>query len=182
MSINAKGESSITSDILRDRRQYFIKDVKAPFLNSLVKCFQRGKNLLGKLCLLFDIWKMVLAIFKYPEPTKENTKKHISHILLDIWDEFFRLDTTENRTALFKAIKRISVTTVEHDIHYSQRITWFLMKLTAKYLNGEWPALEPWCPMDNWNDPIVQQELLKAAQEFRVNLTINGKPFNEVET
>jgi len=182
MSVSVRGESEITANILRNKRQYFVKKVKAPFLNSLVRCFQRGSSLLEKLRLLADIWHLVSSILKYPEPTKENTKKQISHVLLDIWDEFFSKDTSKCRTVFFRICRRISVITVEHDDDYSQRITWFLMKLATKYLTGDWPPLESWCPMNNWNDYDTLVALSKARFEFRSNLTIGGRPFNEVET
>jgi len=184
LTVNIRGESEITSDILRKRRQYFVKEVKAPLMESLVKIghIEKVNGFLDKLRVLIYLWRMVGSICKYPAPTKDNTKKKITHVLLDIWDEFFTYETNDSRAPLFRAIRRISATECEHDNYYSQRMTWFLKKLTVKYLNGEWPALESWCPMDNWNDPAIQLEILKAAQEFRYNLTINGRPFSEVET
>ena len=177
-----RGESDITSDILRHRRRYFQKEVKRPLLDSLTRCAQEGNRLLEKIYLLWDVFMIVRSVYRYPEPTRANTKKRMTHVLLDIFDEFFEKDTNVYKTALFKAIRRISACEIEHDCHYSQRFTWFLKRLAEKYLSGEWPSLEPWCPVDYWNDPVKDEELLKATVEFRTKMTIGGRPFSEVET
>lgn len=182
MTVNARGESAIKSDILRDRRQYYVKEVKAPLLKSLVRCTQKGNKLFERVFLLWDVLMIVRSIYRYPEPTRDNVKKKMNHILFDIWDEFFEKDTNTHKTALFKAIRRILACEIEHDSHYSQRFTWFLKKLTDKYISGEWPPLEPWCPVDYWDDPVKEKELEKVTLEFKRYLTINGRPFHEVET
>lgn len=182
MAVNVRGESDIKSDILRHRRQYFVKDVKAPLLCSLTRCEQRRHKFLERIYLLWDVFVIVRSIYRYPEPTRENIKKRMNSVLFDVWDEFFERDTNEGKTALFKAVRRVLAVEIEHDSHYSERFTWFLKRLAEKYVSGEWPPLEPWCPVDYWNDPVKEEELRKAVMEFRANLTIGGRPFNEVET
>ena len=187
MSVNTRGESEITSEILRNRRQHFI-DIKNPLRNGIVRlATKRYKTthklwIVQKVSLLLDIIHIIQTVNKFPEPTKENTKKKMSHILLDIFDEFFKYDTCRSRLSLFRAIRRISICVIETDNHYSQRFTWFLKKLLEKYQNGEWPELEPWCPMDCWSEPTTQEALLRATQEFRLTMQVGGRNIDEIET
>lgn len=115
--------SLLSIDILRTRRQYFVDKVKAPLMKALV----------------------ILA-GRYPEPTKENTDKHNTHVLLDIWDEFFKHEDNPGRDGLFKAIRKITIAEYEHDGYYSQRIDWFLKKLAQAYVDGEWEPPKSWNP------------------------------------
>jgi len=153
----ATNESLIYHDILRERRQYFIDKVKAPLMKAILIISNR-----------------------YPEPTRESTKKQMSHILLDIWDEFDKHNTA--RKPLFKAIRRILICEVEHDNFYSQRMTWFLGELLKRCQSGEWPKLQPWCPMDCWNDPIVIEERNRARAEFQATACVGGVPIGNIET
>lgn len=133
--------SEMTRDILVTRRQYFIDKVKGPMIKALV-----------------------LLANRFQEPTRENTKKKISLALLDVWDEFFKFENNPGRDSLFRAIKRISVSICESDSYYSQRITWFLKKLTEKYASGEWPALESFCPSECWTDETTQEAVVEEKK------------------
>ena len=143
--------TSIYSEILGNKYQYFVDKVKKPLIKALV--------ILSK---------------RYPEPTEKNTTKHISHVLLDIWDEFFTWEDNPGRNELFRAIKRITVCVVESDTYYSQRITWFLKRLTEKYISGEWTPLEPWAPMECWGDPNVKEKRKEALRVFKQTLEAGG--------
>ena len=172
--------STISLDILKGRRQYFAHEVKQSLVNALISSTSRGKGILEKIHLLWDVWNIVKTVSKYPEPTRENTKKQITHVLLDLWDEFETYNVA--RKPLFKALRRLSVCEAEHDIDYSQRMTWFLMRLTAKYLSGEWIPLEPWAPKGYWSDPVVIEKWRKARQELTIYGTIGGRALSEIET
>lgn len=176
--LDAKGESPIFSDILRGRRQYFIDKVKAPLYEGLVGINRSG--FFSKLFLLWDIWNIVTGILRYPEPTMENTKKRMSHILLDIFDEFEKYNTI--KPPMFRVLRRLIVCTVEHDKDYSQRLTWFLEKLAQSYLGKEWPQLEDWAPMSRWSDPTTQKAVKLAREEFRKGLTVGGRNIGDIET
>lgn len=175
-------ESSLHFDMLWGRRQYFIKKVKSPLVKVLHRSLtiSKGNRLFANICLLRDVWLMVKFVNKYPEPTRENTKKRSTHVLLDVWDEFEKYNKA--RRELFKVVRRVSACECEHDIDYSQRITWLIKKLSEKYLSGEWPPLEPWAPKNFWKDPVVKEAWRKAFIEMTAFGTIGGRPVEEIET
>ncbi len=140
-------ESELKNDILIKRRDYFMKSVKAPLMMAIV--------LYGK---------------RYPEPTKENTKNPDSHALLDIWDEFFKLEDNPGRDPLFKALRRISVGEIEANDYYGQRVTWFLMKSVQAYLDGKWQPNLSCCPFACWKDPAT----IAATQEAIEDILTRG--------
>lgn len=164
--------SGLASDILVERRNYFIDKVKEPFLKAMVECTRPSKynKVKSYIYMLWSIWNIVRTIRKYPEPTKENCNNSSAHALMDIWDEFFELEENQGRDALFRAIRRVSVSEVEHDNYYSQRITWFILRLVSKYMSGDWAPLEPWAPMVCWNDPKVINAMIQAREEFFAKL------------
>lgn len=184
MTVDERGESPVYSYILRARHHYFVGHVKAPLMNGLINIATLPLRIgfVEKLVLLKEVWHIVRSVYRYPYPTKENTKKHDTHALIDLWDEFFNYDTNVTRRPLFLALRRISCCEVEHDNHYSQRITWFMKRAAEKYMLGEWNPLQEWCPMQEWNDPKVIEAVLKAREEFQKYLTVGGVPIGEIET
>lgn len=166
-------ESEITADMLTKRRGHFIK-VKGAIVGGLTRCFSSSpKGLLAQLQLLWEVWHIIRSVLKYPEPTLENTKEQTARVLLEIFDEFFKYDSNiyyspkrPGREPLYRAIKRILVCECEHDVDYTERITWFLKQLSDKYIAGEWPVLEPWMPTNCWRDPVT----LAARRKKRIEL------------
>lgn len=135
--------NTISTDILKHRRHYFINMVKAPLIKVLV-----------------------FIANKYPEPTRDNTRKRNTHALLDIWDEFFEYEHNGGRDSLFRAIRKVIVGEYEHDAYYSQRIDWFLKKLVEKYLNGKWNPPQPHHPASCWTEPSAVKALGEMKQEL----------------
>ncbi len=97
---------NLTTYLLRDEREYVISRIKKPIMKALI--------------ILSD---------RIPEPTKENCVHPNSHILLDIWDEFFSRETNSTRKPLFEAIRRIMVSEYETDPYYRERMDWFLKQI-----------------------------------------------------
>ena len=170
----ATGDSELTFDMLTRRRGHFIR-VKGILMKGLVGCLNAPvrNRFLARIFLLLEVWRIVSGILKYPEPTRENTKEPATHVLFDIWDEFFKYEsniyyspTRQGRVPLYQAVRRVMVSEVEHDGDYSERVTWFLKKLAEKYVSGEWPALPPWAPTNCWKDPVT----LKARRQKRIEL------------
>jgi len=171
----ATQDSELTRYILSQRRGHFIK-VKDMLLKGLVGCLNVlpvRNRFLARIFLLLEVWHIVSGILKYPEPTRENTKEPATHVLFDIWDEFFKYEsniyyspTRQGRVPLYQAVRRVMVSEVEHDGDYGERITWFLKKLAEKYVSGEWPALPPWAPTNCWNDPVTLKEKRKKIIEL----------------
>ena len=154
---------TVTNDILRVRRNYFIKKVKAPLVRGVTN-LGRGSGLVSKILLLIDLWRIVSSVLEYPFPTKDNTGKRMSHILLDTFEEFEQHNIV--KPVFFRAIKRFVVSTVEHDSDEAQRVTWFLKKLIPKYENKEWPNLSPYYPSAGWTEPAVIEAQKKVVREL----------------
>jgi hypothetical protein len=142
--------SSLARYILRDRRRYFIDKVKAPLLMAIVK-----------------------YALRYPEPTRENIKKHNSLILLEIWEAFERYNQVKPH--LFHAAKRLSIGEYEHDGVYSSRMDWLLEKLVEKHNSGEWWPRKPWLPADFWEEPTVVEERIKMQEDLMADINIKGE-------
>ena len=136
-------DSELKTDIVLNRRNYFAKEVN-PILRMAV-------NMYGK---------------KYPEPTKENCANPDSWVLLDIWDEFFELEDNLGRDSFFKALRKITVGVLEPMDYYSERMTWFLMKLMMAYLDGRWQPLLPCTPFAHWKDPATIAAKDEAIEDF----------------
>ena len=120
----------IKTDILVNRRKYYVDNVKAPLLMAVI-----------------------IYGYRYPEPKRETCKNPDSLVLLDIWDEFFQLEDNPGRDRFFKALRRISIGELEANDYYSQRFTWFLMKLVGAYMDGRWQPNLACSPFACWKDP-----------------------------
>ena len=145
-------ENTIRNDILQNRRGYFIDKVKAPLVKALI----------------------ILAN-RYPEPTKKNTQKHNTHVMLDIWDEFFKYNEVKND--MFHAIKKVVADEYEHDDVYETRMTWFLEKLVEKYLSGEWWPSKPFNPSHGWTEPAAIEAQKKVVRELLKDQKLHGTGF-----
>uniref|UniRef100_A0A6M3LIU3 Uncharacterized protein n=1 Tax=viral metagenome TaxID=1070528 RepID=A0A6M3LIU3_9ZZZZ len=151
-------DSELKLDILVHRRGYFKDKVKAPLMKSVdfISC---GK--FGYCMAVWHAFQIVRLCMKYPEPTRENCKNPDSIVMLDTFEEFFKWERNEYRDPFFKLVRRIVVGTLEHCDYDSQRISWFLMKLTNAYMEGRWKPHLPCTPFICWNDP----EVIKAKEE-----------------
>ena len=172
------GNSLLTVDMIVTRREYFIKKVKSPLMKGLIACTSGC----SKLLIPLHVIGIVIAITRFTEPSRENCRKQMSKVLMDIWDEFEKWENNPGRAPLFKAARKISLCITESDNYYSQRLTWFILKLVLKYLLGEWPAHESWTPEMCWTNPHTLAELEKAKKEFQTTLTINGRHISTIET
>ena len=152
--------SELKTDILIKRHDHFIK-VKASILDSMVGF---GKS--GYLGSILGIINIIRFCMKHPEPTKENCTNPDSWVLLDIWDEFFELEDNLWRNPLFRAMRRLSVAILESIDYYSQRMTWFLMKLAKAYADGRWQPNLPCCPYSHWKDPATIAAKDEAIEDF----------------
>jgi len=159
-------ESELKLDILVYRYDYFVKRVKAPLMKSI------NFISLGKFSYVMAMWhafKIIRLCMKYPEPTKDNCKNPDALVMMDIWDEFFEWEDNPYRAPFFKLVRRISVGTLEHCDYDSQRISWWLMKLTKAYMDGKWQPHLPCTPFACWKDP----EVIKAKEEAIEELVCN---------
>ncbi len=152
--------SELKTDHLIKRHDYFVK-VKASLMASMVGF---GKS--GYLGSILGIFNIIRFCMKHPEPTKENCTNPDSWVLLDIWDEFFELENNPGRNPLFRAMRRLSVAILESIDYYSERMTWFLMKLSTAYIDGKWKPNLPCCPFSCWKDPATIEAGDKAIEDF----------------
>jgi len=86
----------------------------------------------------------------YPKPTKENTTFHNTHILLDIWEQFFKFEDNPGREHVFEAISRIFIDEYEHDPYYRYRIDWFLEQIFA----SNWEPRRQMQPSSYWKGDV----------------------------
>ena len=108
--------------------EYTIKKIKEPFRKFLIFIAER-----------------------YPTPTKENTRCHNSHILLDKQERFFSYEYG-GRDALFKAAWKILIAEYEHDAYYRYRFDWLLEELANEVIKGNWEIRVKGEPIYLWKE------------------------------
>ena len=142
----------IKTDILVNRRKYYVDNVKAPLLMAVI-----------------------IYGYRYPEPTREKCKNPDSLVLLDIWDEFFEYEDNPGRDRFFKALRRISIGELEANDYYSQRLTWFLMQLVTAYMDGRWKPNLPCSPFYCWKDPETIAAKEQAIEDLITTMSKGAK-------
>ncbi len=106
---------NISDWMLKEHRQFVIDKIKKPIMKAL--------------CILAN---------RLPEPTKENTIYPNTHPLIDVWDNFLKMEDNRGREPLFNAMKRVMVDEHEHDNYYRDRMNvWFELWL-EEVLKGNW--------------------------------------------
>jgi len=165
---------TIANDINRKRRKYFIHDVKDPLNKALLKI---GKSV-SKITLILALIEIIRMARKFPVPTKENTRKTNTHVLLGIWDEFFEYEHNPGRKYLFEGLKRLSIGMFEHSSYYTQRGNWWVKKLAEKVQSKEWKPDAPWNPSGCWLEPNA----LKAYAEMMTVVERETKDLLKCET
>ena len=109
-------------------RQFFIKKVKAPLMKVLIMVADR-----------------------IPEITKKNTTNVNTHILIDIFEDFFKHERNTDRDKMFRAAFKIFLLEIEHDRYYRDRFNWFIEEIIKSILRHEWqPAIEGNPHSRNW--------------------------------
>ena len=123
--------TTISQDILKDRRQFFINKVKAPIMKALITLANR-----------------------YPEPTRENVKDPYALAWIEIFDKFFEMEDNPGREPLFRAIKRVKICEPGHDPYYRDRELVILELLLEAILEGKVKPRSLDHPQDCWKiDP-----------------------------
>ncbi len=108
-------------------RQYFIDKVKAP------------------------LRKVIILIAKrIPNVTKENTRYRNTYTLIDIFDRFFEHERNAGREGMFRAVFKIFLFEIEHDVYYRDRFNWFLEEIIKVILRGEWEERTNGYPNKPW--------------------------------
>jgi len=111
-------------------RQYFIEQVKAPLLESIISLAN-----------------------EYPEPTRDNLEHPISLALLDIMDKFYSYEDNSGRIGLFRASGRLLIGEVEHDGYYRERLQFILEEIIRAILDGKWAPRDDGYPTLYWKEP-----------------------------
>ena len=123
--------TTISQDILKDRRQFFVDKVKKPLMKALITLANR-----------------------YPEPTRENVKDPYALAWIDIWDKFFEMEDNPGRLPLFKAIRKVMICEPGHDPYYRDRELVILELLFEAVLEGKVKPRSLDHPQDCWKvDP-----------------------------
>ena len=112
----------LTHDILKQPlRDFVIHQIKTPLVNVILA-----------------------LVSQYPDPTKENTILHNTHILLDIQEAFLRrirnakYKDVEKQVELWKAIIKLVIDECEHDPDYRYPFYILLEELVRRVNNGDW--------------------------------------------
>lgn len=168
INMKARKPSRVNSNLLADdilsyKRSFFICHVKNPLRLSIIKLTSGKLSWIGAIIALV---KIVTLIRKFPEPTHKNVQHPNTHVLIDLWDLFFKYEDLPCRDFLFRAIRKLFLCEYEHDDYYRNRIDWFIEKLVEKHLNKEWVPRKPWKPTGNWNEPAV----LEAIKALKISL------------
>lgn len=169
-------DSPLAQDIILHRRQYFINKVKQPLMKSLVWAFDKRKKanwLVDRIKLFIAVWSVMQTVFKYPEPTRENCYKPLTHALMDFWDDFMKWeDNPEHpdpdnhpffgREQLWRAARRVELSTVEHDAYYEQRDHRRIEWMVRAYLGGKILPQFPAFPdrRGAWREPLPSDRVL----------------------
>ena len=125
-----------------------IDKIKAPFMDS-VNVIMSDAGWLDKFkagCTLYELSK---EMEKLPEPTKANTRWKNTDILIDLRDEFFRLENNPGRERAFRAIWNFAIILYDYDPYYQHRIDWLIeafLKVAPSWEGREphEPALPTW--------------------------------------
>ena len=120
---------TLVREILVDRRNFFINEVKAP-LYAAIKLYSK----------------------KYPEPTHENVRQPNSHLLIDIFDEVMRFEKIERVMIILEAAKRLIIGEYEHDGVYRGRMDVILEKIVELIVKGEWKPRQLGKPSILWSE------------------------------
>lgn len=110
----------LTDWMLKDHREYIIKNVKAPLLKKIVKY-----------CL------------GYPEATRENVNKPNSLFLIELEEKFFINLNLPQREELFKSLWRSFKAEYEHDDIYAELFDWLLLELHQGILERRYKPHPP---------------------------------------
>lgn len=134
---------------LKHRRQFVIDVVKAPLMKAII-----------------------LAASLIPEPTKENTRFHNSHVLIDAFDKLLEYEDNDSRIDFWRAIKKLSVFENDHDHSYYGNRAEFLVEYLV---NHDYKPRSVGNPEQFWKEPppfgggylIKDETLLRNRRRFR---------------
>ena len=155
--------------------------------NNPMEIFMIGDDLLkGKMrnFLIKKKWIVEKAIIAYakilPEPTKENTRKRNTHIMLDIRDKYFEFEGNQTKMELIKSAWKIGIDEYEYN-DYSSRGDFVLEEIKK----SDWQARPYYLPTrDTWKEPlpegVIQQKLqlpAEAVERLREMGGSEGVPF-----
>jgi len=107
-------------------REYIIKAVKAPLMKAII-----------------------LAAKQLPKATMDNTYYHNTHVLMGIFDKFFKHFCNSSRLEMMQAGRDILLAEVEHDIHYAWILNWFAKEIADEVNKGNWKLNDEEFPIPN---------------------------------
>jgi len=119
-------------------RSYFIKEVKNPLRLALI-------NLAGKMSWWGKLKTTVEIIHlcrKFPKANRKNCFYHNTHVLMDIFDHFFKHYYHKPRLEMFKAVRDALLPTLEYDAHYAWIMNWFAEEIAKEIQTGNWKLNE----------------------------------------
>ncbi len=83
-----------------------------------------------------------------PEPTRENMHQANAFVLIELRDEFFKLENNPNREKVFRGVWNFFIYLYDYDNYYRYRIDWVLERLKTK----PWLPREKYRPLHFWRE------------------------------
>ena len=120
-----------------------INKIKGPFMDAIYIVMSEA-SIAAKIRAGAELYELTKEINKLPDPTKANTRWKNTDILIDLRDEFFRLENNPGREPAFRAIWNFIIILYDYDPYYQQRIDW-LVEAFLK-VASQWEAREPIVP------------------------------------
>ena len=115
-------------------REFVINLVKAPIEKALVTSVK-------------------LFIKAFGRVTKENSRLHNTHVLLDLRDEFFQHYTNRSRLELLDCAWELLIFENEHDSHYEWLFNWLTKRIAEERAKEDWIEPEKQFPQEGcWRD------------------------------
>ena len=123
---------TIRQQIIDDKFDYFVEQVKAPMMYAIIK--------LGKL---------------FPEPKWDNLRHPSSYVLLEAMEQYVKFERIEGiRKDMMMTAFRVIIAVYDHDPFYHHRLRWLIKFLTTATTTVRWNIEEEAVPFPNlWDGP-----------------------------
>jgi len=155
---------------------FMIYHLKAP----LVALLGRSLNPMGfidKIRMVYGLLKLIKAIDKFPDPTKENTVFRNVKVLIDIEQQFIKYYKLPTRMKALLALIKWGIICCDHDSHYASIADWWIEQIMRRGWERR-PAQHP--SPDYWNEPEPYGGFHPLSDEIEGISLTNERLLNDV--
>ena len=94
-----------------------------------------------------------LFIKVFGRVTKENSRLHNTHVLLDLREEFFQHYTNPSKMELMNSAWELLVFENEHDVHYEWLFNWLVTRVAEEKAKGNYVEMPVGFPQEGcWKE------------------------------